>query len=255
MQFFINLPNALGRLRNTPHTDFHGRNGRKRSFMTFHFLDHHRASSEHKTGCQPVLCTDIAGNEIHSKNDSECTIMLFFLFHANRFFAHKFVTPSPLRQVNLPRSRLRATIPPGVRTLQSLPVTPGDLPRTTAGSVFLHCGEPGTSRLPSTGGLSLRTLMHNQGCQPFPRIGTPLPGYVPSSSPSSMVMRSYPLYSLLPSLVEGWSMTCWAFFLFRIADTDIGSYHAIRSRKTPSDPTHGTRLRCRSRVHWHPLNH
>ena len=94
--------------------------------------------------------------------------MLFFLFHANRFFAHKFVTPSPFRQVNLPRSHLRTTIPPGVRTLQSLPVTPEDLPRTTAESVFLHCGDPRTSWLPSTGGIPVRTLMHNQGCQPFP---------------------------------------------------------------------------------------
>ena len=91
----------------------------------------------------------------------------------------------PSDQVNLPGSHLRATIPPGIGTLQSLPVTPGDLPRITAESAFLHCGDPGTSWLPSTGGIPLRTFMHNQGCQPIPRIGTPLPGYVPSSSPSS----------------------------------------------------------------------
>ena len=54
------------------------------------FLVTYWASPKHKTGCQPVLCTDIVGNKNFSKNDSERTIMHFFLFHEKSVFARKF---------------------------------------------------------------------------------------------------------------------------------------------------------------------
>ena len=80
MSFVINPPNALGRFRNANHTDFRSRNGQGRSYTTFHFLVIRKAPSKHKTGCQPVLCMDKVGNRIRSKNDSERTIVRFFLF-------------------------------------------------------------------------------------------------------------------------------------------------------------------------------
>ena len=106
------------------------------------FLVTYRASSEHKTGCQPVLCTVIVDNKIPSKNDSERTIVRFFLFHDSRFSPKNSSYNHSSDRINLPRTHLRATIPPGIGTLQSLPVTHGDLPRITAESAFLHCKGP-----------------------------------------------------------------------------------------------------------------
>ena len=92
--------------------------------------------------------------------------MRFFSFHKKKksVFCPK-ISPhnTPLCQVNLPRTHLRAPIPPGIGTLQSLPVTRGDLPRIIAGSAFLHRGDPGTSWLPSTGDIPLRTYHAQSG--------------------------------------------------------------------------------------------
>ena len=180
---------------------------------------------------------DKVGNRIRSKNDSERTIVRFFLFREKVDF-------SPEKS---PHDRPSTGRPPSGQPEGTRPSWGWGTSRvflcTWGSSLPHHCrivllspwGGPGASWLPSTGDFPLRTFMHNQGCQTIPRIGTPLPGYVPSSSPSSVVMRSRPPYFLLTSLVERWSMTCRVFFLFRVADTIIGSYHAIRLLRDKAD--------------------